>query len=210
MKIIYIVAQHLDPHKTSVLAEILSHYTKMPVQTINKEHKFLPNTINIIPAGYNLVYKQHKLLLEEILTSPHIPIPSVDELFKALSTYKRENAIGIILSGNGHDGTLGTQFIKQNNGITIAQTPEQAQYSSMPQSAIQNGHIDYILDIEYIGEGLNAVINILPQPLAQIAKLLKEKEHLDIKKYKNETIMRRLEKRMLLTKHKDLVHILHF
>lgn len=201
---IYIVAQHLDPHKTSVLAEILSHYTKMPVQTINKEHKFLPNTINIIPAGYNLVYKQHKLLLEEILTSPHIPIPSVDELFKALSTYKRENAIGIILSGNGHDGTLGTQFIKQNNGITIAQTPEQAQYSSMPQSAIQNGHIDYILDIEYIGEGLNAVINILPQPLAQIAKLLKEKEHLDIKKYKNETIMRRLEKRMLLTKHKDL------
>ena len=200
----YIIAQHLDPYKTSSLAEILSHYTKMPVQTIEQQYRFLPNTINIIPAGYNLICKQHKLILEEISESHHIPTPSVDKLFKALSTYKKENAIGIVLTGSGHDGAQSVKTIKQNGGITIAQSPQQAQYSSMPQSAIQSGYVDYVLDIEHIGEELDAIINIMPEPLVEIAKLLKDKEHLDIKKYKNETIMRRLNKRMLLTKCKDL------
>jgi two-component system CheB/CheR fusion protein len=201
---IYIIAQHMDPRNKSSLVEILSAYTDMPVQEIGTEHEFAPNTLNIIPPGYNLVYEKSKLLLEKIPDAPHIPSPSIDELFKSLSNYKKENCIGIVLTGSGHDGVDGVKIIKQNGGITIAQSPEQAKYKSMPQSAIDSGYIDYVLTLEDISNSLEDITHIMPKPLTTIARLLKEKEHLDIQKYKDETIMRRLLKRMFLTKCKNL------
>ena len=62
---IYIIAQHLDPNKSSSLTKILSSFTDMDVKTISQKHHFLPNTINIIPAGYNLVEENSKLILEK-------------------------------------------------------------------------------------------------------------------------------------------------
>ena len=207
---IYIIAQHLDPQKESALDEILSAYTKMPVKKIEKNHKFVPNTINIIPPGYNLVCKKSKLLLEEISESAHLPTPNVDELFSALGSCKKENALGIILSGSGHDGTKGIEAIKQNGGITIAQSPQDAYSVSMPQSAIKSGYIDYILSSEAIGKELKSIINHMPTSLLKISELLKEKEQLDIQKYKDETILRRLNKRMFLTKCNNLDEYLDY
>jgi len=120
--------------------------------------------------------------------------------FKAISRYKKENAVGIILSGSGHDGVEGIKAIKQNGGITIAESPQDAHCASMPKSAIQSGFIDYILNSEQIGKELESIINHIPKAFVQITQLLKEKEQLDVQKYKNETIMRRLNKRMLLAK----------
>ncbi|ADN08117.1 PAS domain S-box protein [Sulfurimonas autotrophica] len=201
---VYIIAQHLDPHKKSALGEILTAYTAMPVVTISQKYTFLPNSVNIVPPGYNLTYAKHKLLLEKISKTPHTPTPSVDELFKALSSYKKENCVGIVLSGAGHDATAGVKTIKENGGITVAQSPDEAQYADMPKNAIQSGYIDYVLKVAQIGENLESIIHIMPEPLMKITKLLEEKECLDIDKYKKETIMRRLNKRMMLTKCADL------
>ncbi len=197
---VYIIAQHLDPHKKSALGEILTAFTSMPVVTISQKQKFLPNTVNIVPPGYNLIYAQHKLMLEKIAKTPHIPTPSVDELFKALSSYKKENCVGIILSGAGHDGTAGVKVIKENGGITVAQSPNEAQYADMPKHAIESGYVDYVLDAKQIAQNLESILHVIPEPLMKITKLLEEKECLNIDKYKKETIIRRLNKRMLLTK----------
>ncbi|WP_457748465.1 PAS domain S-box protein [Sulfurimonas sp.] len=206
---IYIIAQHLDPNKESVLDEILSAYTKIPVKKVEENHTFLANTINIIPPGYNLVYTKSKLVLEKTTQAPHVPTPNIDELFKALSNYK-ENALGILLSGSGHDGTQGIQAIKQNGGISIAQSPQDAYCKSMPQSAIKTGYIDYILPAKQIAKELEEIISHVPKALLHITELLREKEQLDIQKYKNETIMRRLNKRMFLAKCKNLDEYLHY
>jgi len=207
---IYIIAQHLDPNKKSALGDILTTFTSMPVVTISQEHKFLPNSINIIPPGHNLIYKKYRLVLEEVPKTPHIPTPSVDILFKALSHYKKEHFIAIILSGSGDDGTAGIKTVKEKGGITVAQSPDEALYADMPKHAIESGYIDYIFDAKQIAQNLNYILYIVPEPLMKITKLLEEKEHFNVNKYKRETIIRRLNKRMLLTKCANLDEYLEY
>ena len=201
----YIIAQHLDPTKKSSLVDILKRYTSLPVQEITVKTTFLPNTIYIIPAGYNLVYKQNRLLLEQTNSEHHRPTPSVDKLFKALAFYKGSACIGIILTGSGNDGTLGMQTIKECNGVTIAQDPKEASCASMPQSAIDAQAIDYIMTINEIYQSLKNTIHPKSStPLDVIQQLLCKQENFNIDKYKTETILRRINKRMLLVHKRTL------
>jgi len=205
---VYIIAQHLDPHKPSHLADILASYTEMPVSLIDKQEYFKANSIYIIPSGHNLICVNEHLLLKKIAPQTHMPTPSVDKLFSALSAYRPRLCVGIILSGTGHDGAEGVAELKKSGGITIAQDTNDALHPSMPQSAIKSGSVDYILPVEDIAKELESIIQNRPKPLLEIANLLREKEHFDISKYKQETITRRLEKRMLLTHSQTLEHYL--
>ncbi len=203
---VYVLAQHLNPCKKSSLAQILSHYATMPVSEINEECKFLPNHIYIIPAGFNLSVKNYQLKLEKISSQSSYPTPSIDILFESLATYKKEHSVAIVLTGTGKDGSAGIKKIKENKGATIAQLPEEAQYKSMPQNAINTENIDYVLTIEEIANNLNSIIFTKEHTIVQnvsnmlkkIQKLLLKKENLNIDKYKNETIMRRINKRMMI------------
>ena len=207
MNYVYIIAQHLSPDKNSLLAHILSKSTTMPVKEATIECKFSSNHIYIIPASYNLTIKKHHLVLEKTSSTEHTTTPSVDTMLESLALYKKKSSVGIILTGTGDDGTVGIKKIKENGGITIAQSPEQAEYDSMPQSVINSGNIDYILDIEDIADSLSSIIMDkkytqeapTPYALKTIKNLLHEKENFNIYKYKNETIIRRINKRMLLT-----------
>ena len=196
---VYIIAQHLDPHKKSALVEILSRCTSLKVLTINETTSYFPNHIYIIPAGYDLSYKNARITLCKTETQTHKPTPSIDSLFETLALYKKEKSIAILLTGSGHDGMLGMQEIKKNGGITIAQEPQEAYYKSMPQSAIDSGSVDYILPLKEIAKKLSIFIKTQAiTPLENIEQLLQRKEHFDTKKYKSETILRRINKRMLL------------
>ena len=132
MGYIYIIAQHLDPKEKSSLAEILSRSCSMPVHEIDEKTKFYSNRVYVIPSGHNLVHGKKGLMLQTASSMQRGPSPSVDALFEALALYKQKNTVGLILTGSGHDGTTGAQKIKEYGGITIAQDPTEAQYSSMP------------------------------------------------------------------------------
>ncbi|MFK5936906.1 MAG: PAS domain S-box protein, partial [Sulfurimonas sp.] len=204
---VYIIAQHLDPNKKSALVEILSSFTTMPIQEITSGCTFLPNHLYIIPPAFDLILKNNHLILNKRDKSPHTPTPSIDIFFKALADYKGSNCIGIILTGSGRDATEGIKSIKEKGGITIAQSPHEAEFESMPLSAIESEKIDYSLDLKQIGKNLTAILfaknNALPaskelleSPLEALRQLLLEKENLDINKYKNETLIRRINRRM--------------
>ncbi|NOX15614.1 MAG: PAS domain S-box protein [Epsilonproteobacteria bacterium] len=207
MNYIYIIAQHLSPNKKSSLATILSRNFVSPVIEIDSNTKFLPNSIYVIPSNHNLVLDNHHLRLEKMSLTSSIPIPSIDTAFESLATYKKKNCIGIVLTGSGKDGTTGIRKIKENGGLIIVQNPKEAQYPSMPKSAIATGDVDEILNIKEIAKYLSTHIlkkkhlrvMILPHILDAIKKILKKRENLDINKYKSDTIMRRINKRMLLT-----------
>ena len=216
---VYIIAQHLDSNKKSALAQILSKYTTMQVSEISQETLFLPNSVYIVPSGYNLVYKHAHLKLEAIDQTMHTATPCIDKLFEALALYKKENSVAILLTGTGHDGTEGVKIIKKNGGITIAQSPQEAEYKSMPLAAINTNRIDYVLKSEQITAFLPDIIsrnkelltrNNLQEPLNHIQKMLTDATHLDINKYKHETIMRRIHKRMWLAQAKNLEEYLLF
>jgi two-component system CheB/CheR fusion protein len=86
------------------------------------------------------------------------PKPSVDKFFISLAAEKRKNAVGVILSGTGSDGSQGVRAIRAEGGIAIAQDPKQAKYDGMPASAIQTKSVDYVLKAEEIA---NEIIHLL-------------------------------------------------
>ncbi len=208
---VYIIAQHLDPTKKSSLSLILSRYTTLKVHEIEKNTIFSPNNIYIIPAGYDLVYAHHRLVLQETDTTKHKPTPSIDRLFESLALYKCENTIAILLTGSGDDGTIGIQKVRELHGVTIVQSPKEAYCKSMPQSALDTGCVDYELPIATIAKELATLL--YPKsltPFKHIEKLLQIKENFDTQKYKSETILRRINKRMLLVHVKTLEEYLEY
>jgi two-component system CheB/CheR fusion protein len=144
----YIYVQHLSPDHKSLLTSILSKITNMKVQEIDNMEKMEPNNVYVIPPNKVIeVIDGHIRLLPRIKKS--IPNLTIDLLFSSLAETHKENVIGVVLSGYASDGMIGLKAIKDAGGITFAQD-DTAQASSMPNSAISSGVVDFILSPEEI------------------------------------------------------------
>ena len=138
----FVVVQHLDPHHTSHLPEILTKSTAMPVRNVEDGLSIQPNEVYVIPPNTTMVLEDGVLRLCPRSPGLHLP---VDAFFCSLAKVQGSRAIGVILSGNASDGSQGVKAIKEECGITFAQDEVSAQHSGMPRSAIATGAIDYIL-----------------------------------------------------------------
>ncbi|RDI54987.1 chemotaxis protein CheB [Flavobacterium glaciei] len=144
----YIYVQHLSPDHKSLLTAILSKITTMKVQEIDNMEKMEPNNVYVIPPNKVIeVVNGHIRLHPRI--KENIPNLTIDVLFSSLAETHKENVIGVVLSGYASDGMIGLKAIKDAGGITFAQD-DTAQASSMPNSAITLGVVDYILPPEKI------------------------------------------------------------
>ena len=132
----------------------------------------------------------------------------IDAFLRSLADDQGENAIGIILSGTGTDGTLGLRAILGAGGVSLVQDPATAKYAGMPVSAIQAGYATHVLSVEKMPKVLLAGIHTLavrqetpPAPAAvsgmnRILMLLRSGTGHDFSSYKKSTIGRRIERRM--------------
>lgn len=206
----FVLIQHLAPDYKSMMVELLSKHTNMRVKHPDDGEEVQPNTVYIIPPKKNLTIFHRKLLLNDRdskNTTLNLPI---DIFFRSLAYDQKEKAIGIILSGTGTDGTLGSRAIKESGGIILVQAPETAQFNGMPQSAIHTGLADYILAPESMPEKL---IQYIRHPyiseksegidkdkkesnLEKILSMLRMKTDIDFSYYKPSTIIRRIERRI--------------
>jgi chemotaxis methyl-accepting protein methylase/signal transduction histidine kinase len=205
----YIIVQHLDPHRRSMMTALLEPHTKMKVVEITDGQVITPDTVYMSTPGKNVKVSKGKL----VLTNPTAavgPRPSIDYFLTSLSEEKKEKAVGIILSGTGTDGTHGILAIKANGGLTIAQKEDTARYDGMPRSAIETGHVDLILPPEKIGQELLVVLKYprlvpltltpekAPVGVSRILRLLSARSGTDLSDYKLSTINRRIGRRMAL------------
>ena len=207
----YIYVQHLNPDHKSLLTSILGKLTKMPVQDIDDMEAILPNNVYIIPQNRMIeVVDGHIKLLARPKNSSII---SIDTLFSSLAVTHKSNIIGIVLSGNASDGTIGLTDIKNAGGVTFAQD-ESAQAGSMPSSAIAAGVVDYVLSPKEIAQELvylsknklqkrkieieeeSTIIDMSSGDLYTIFELLRKEMHVDFSHYKLPTIKRRIQHRM--------------
>ena len=212
--IAYILVQHLHPDHSSALPEILQRETQIPVNEISDNVKVEPDNIYVIPSNKILVATDGILQLSP-RPKDHKNMP-IDIFFSSLAEVHQSHAIGVVLSGNGADGTLGLKGIKDHGGITFAQDLGSAAYDSMPQSAIKSGVVDFILSPEDMPKqllNLNDTFNILPSNGHAIPKELTEEESfkqilaflrmsngVDFTYYKQTTIRRRIIRRMVILK----------
>lgn len=203
----YVVVQHLSPSYKSMLPQLLGRETGMPVIEIATGQQPQPDTIYITPPNRNVVLKDGRL---ELLQSPReiMPKPSVNLFLGSLAEERREDAIGVILSGTGSDGSAGIRAIKAGGGFTFAQEPKSARYDGMPQSAIDTGCVDWVLTPEGIAEELARLSEarpVLPTteredlPATSLKRLLNKvraRTKLDFSGYKESTLWRRVERRL--------------
>lgn len=221
----YILVQHLHPEYDSALPEILQRITKIPVVEISDNVKVIPDHIYVIPSNKMLVATDGILQLSPRLTSERLNLP-IDIFFSSLAEVHQSHSIGIVLSGNGADGTLGLKDIKDNGGLTFAQNIESAGYTGMPQNAINANVVDFILPPERIPSKLLELQNCLNQTInedenktkdklnedgfRQILALIKTKNGADFNFYKQTTIRRRIIRRLLILHLESVIEYFHY
>lgn len=211
----FVLVQHLSPTHDSALAQILSRATRMPVMEVHDEPVVEPNHVYVIPPNRCMGIEGGVLQLAPREKAGQTRV--VDHFFRALAEERRHQAIGIVLSGNASDGTLGLEAIKAEGGITFAQD-DSAQYDGMPHNAIASGCVDLVMSPEQIA---HEVVRIARHPyavpeesstrerdsqpkLARVLQLLHRATGVDFSQYKFNTLYRRVTRRMVLQKQNDL------
>ena len=205
----YVVVQHLDPTHKAMLVELLRRNTAMQVFEAAEAMRLEPNVVYVIPPNRDLTLVAGVLHLAPPSQPRGLRLP-IDLLFSSLARALGERAVGVVLSGMGSDGTLGLQAIKSQGGLTLAQSPDSAQFDSMPKSAIAAGCVDIVgLPADLPSHILRVTADrraasLLPagsdesnaQALSSILQLLHERSKHDLSDYKPSTLRRRIERRM--------------
>jgi two-component system, chemotaxis family, CheB/CheR fusion protein len=206
----FVVIQHLSPPHNSILPELIQRFTIMPVVQATDGIEVEPNRVYVIPPGSDLALKDGHLALLKPETERGGRLP-IDRFFRSLAQVQGEGAIGIVLSGTLSDGSLGLKSIKAEGGLTIAQEPGTAEFGDMPRNAIATKDVDFILPPHKMGELILKVIHhqvvddyprggselLMPAGgLQRLYLLLRTKTGHDFSLYKQNTLLRRIERRM--------------
>lgn len=142
----FVVIMHLSPKHESNADKILQNVTKMPVRQVTEPTPIERNHVYVIPPAMDLSMNDGYLRLLEP-GRERGPQVAIDLFFRALADVHHSHSVGIVLSGTGSDGSVGLSRIKEQGGITLAQAPEDAEYDSMPRSAIETDMVDIVLPV---------------------------------------------------------------
>ena len=142
----FVVIMHLSPDHESNLAQILQNRTAMPVVQVTEPTKVVPDHVYVIPPSKHLRLEDGHIHLVEPQQAAGKRI-AIDLLFRTLASAYGPRAVAIVLSGSDGDGSIGIKHVKEQGGLTIAQDPDEAEFDSMPRSAIATGMVDWVLPV---------------------------------------------------------------
>lgn len=223
--IAFVLVQHLDPQHESLLTELLTPASKIPIQTVHDGLRIQPDHVYVIPPNASMELQDGALRLVTREPGLHLPI---DIFFRSLARVQGSRAIGVVLSGNASDGSLGVRAIKAECGITFAQDESSARFGGMPRNAINTGAIDFILPPAEIGRELARLgrhrfmvaatpgvpqTEVLPEgdgELKRILAVLHAATKVDFTQYKQTTIQRRIGRRMMILRVESLADYARF
>ena len=212
----FVLIQHLDPKHESILTELISHSTKMRVLEVKNGMAVEPDHVYVIPPNTTMTIRDHTLQLtaREDTRGQHM---AVDIFMRALAEAQGARSIGIILSGSGTDGSLGLAEIQAQGGVTFAQDETSAKQDGMPRSAIASGCVDFVLPPVDIARELTRIAlhpyvarpqkdeaaDIVPAQhaaLNTIFQMIRKSTGVDFSHYRDSTIRRRIQRRMIVYK----------
>ncbi len=206
----FVLVQHLSPDHKSILSELVKRYTSMEVFEVQDGMRVRPNCAYIIPPNRDMAFLHGTLRLLEPAEARGQRLP-IDFFFRSLAQDQGEQAVCIVLSGTGSDGTLGVRAIKGEGGMVMIQDPDTAEYDGMPRSALATGLVDYVLPademaarlIAYAARAGRGASGTAAPPtgrthdeLEKIFVLIRAQTGHDFSQYKQTTVSRRVERRM--------------
>ena len=202
----FVVVLHLDPGRQSELSNILAARTRMPVTQVTALTPIEPRHVYVIPPNRQLRATDHHLAITEF-DEPRWQRAPIDLFFRSLAAEGGDN-FAIVFSGAGSDGSVGIKAVKEAGGIILVQDPEEAEYGSMPRSAVATGLADFVLPIREIAARLPELIRNRPssavrritetdgEVIQRILSYLRVRSGHDFANYKKATVRRRIERRM--------------
>ncbi len=211
----FVLVQHLSPTHESILPALLARSTAMPVGEALDVEKIEPDHVYVIPSHMDLAITDGHLKLLPRTTAPERHMP-IDLFFRTLAEVRGSQAIGVVLSGTGSDGTLGLKAIKAGGGICLAQDPQSAAFDGMPRSSIAAGCVDAVLPPDGLAREIARLAgdSYLREPgdvstheglleaeraaLEAIFVELRKVTGKDLAGYKKPTLLRRIRRRMAL------------
>ncbi len=151
---VVVIVQHVDPRHRSLMPQVIGRRTALPVfhaedgMHLERDHVYLaPPDEHLLINRDGTVSLAHTELVNFVR-------PSADLLFESVAAAYGERAIAVVLTGSGHDGSIGVTAIKQRGGTVIAQDEASSEFFGMPSAAIKTGAVDFILSLDEIPPAL--------------------------------------------------------
>ena len=216
----FVVIQHLSSDHESMMDELLSRHTSLPITVVNKPVTLMANHVYLISTQHNVVASDGLLRPTPKEKKPVINLP-VDTFFNSLAEAYQERAIGIILSGSGTDGSRGVKHIKECGGMVMAQTPGTAKFDGMPRATVSAVSVDFNLPVAELAREINRLAANRPAPidadqmaddriLNTILSLVYDRVGNDFRQHRAPTLLRRIDKRMKITDRATLQEYYYF
>ncbi|MEE4210710.1 MAG: chemotaxis protein CheB, partial [Parvularcula sp.] len=209
---VWVIVQHLSPDHPSILDQLLQTNCKLPVRVIEDAMTASPDAVYVAPAGMEVFFRQGVFSLRPreagVLSTP------IDTFFSSLAEGVGRSAFAVVLSGTGSDGTAGVRAIKAAGGVALVQDSAGARFPGMPNAAAATGLVDGVLpagdipgriadialhrrDLEYPSEKAHRQKQI-EDALPEVVRIVGEGSGHDFSSYKPGTLVRRIERRMVL------------
>ena len=158
----FVILTHRREGNSSGLIQILSRATSMQVQEVRDGSLFQPNTVYVMPGGKDLTIARDAFRLDPMSTLRGLP-DGFDIYLESVATTTFQRAITVILSGMAADGSAALEHLRETGGTNYAQTG--AEFSSMPDSAVRTGMVDYVGSPEQIAV---SILALLPSQAAAV------------------------------------------
>jgi len=172
-----LVVQHFAPDSDGQhLANRLARHTTLACRVAADGDPLEAGTLYLAPPDRHLLVKDRR--------APHLLVtkgprennfrPAIDTLFRSAAVAYGAAVVGVVLTGMLHDGTAGLEFIKRCGGVAVVQDPHDAEFPSMPETALRNVAVDYVVPLQRLGPLLEEITQAAAPPAAPIPEDLKQ------------------------------------
>lgn len=157
-----LVVQHLAPDSTGepLVARLAAH-TALRCQLATDQQPLQAGHLYLAPPDRHLLVKETHLLVTKGPRENNFR-PAADALFRSAAVAFDSHVIGVVLTGMLHDGTAGLDFVKRCGGLAVVQDPAEAEYPSMPESALRHVAVDYVVPLDQMGPLLLSLVTTTP------------------------------------------------
>jgi two-component system CheB/CheR fusion protein len=205
----FVVIQHLSPDFRSVMDELIARRCEMPVHLAQDGELVEPNHVYLMPPRKEMIIQERRLILADKDPAQGLTLP-IDQFFRSLAADLGPEAVAVVLSGSGSDGSRGVVDVKRAGGLVLVESPASAKFDGMPLSAQATGLVDHTAVPRDLArllcglpplEPLEAEVLSDSVPLDSVLHQLRDQFGIDFSLYKTTTVERRIQRRI------DLLHI---
>ena len=147
-----IIVMHIPRERPSLLPEVFGSRCALPVKEAEDKEPIQPGTVYFAPPDYHLLVDRGPAFALSTDEPVHFSRPSIDVLFDSAADVYGERVIGVILTGANQDGAEGLAAIGHAGGRTVVQDPVSAAVAYLPEAALKQGPVDFVLSLPQLRE----------------------------------------------------------